>query len=246
MIGNPKMKKHNFFIILGFLVILCVILITGMALCSCSVNVKEVLKSLGSATVENEKEEWLETEKVKELEKEKGLEEEKKEEEKITEESVVEVTSSETQDDLDEWNTYINDVYGYEFKYPTGAEIIETQKSGFGVLCITINYKLGYITISVPENKYFECGNTGVGSEYEIKDEEELTIEGKRYIAEGYEMVEKGETLKFHQEFLWFTLDNGISIQYGSRNDDKALFEDYLKDKKVLKKIIESIKYSSS
>lgn len=236
------MKKHIFFIILSFLTIFSIILIVGTALSSCSINVKEVLKSLETVTVENEKEKVMETEKVKELEKEEGLEEEKKEEAKITEESGVEVTSTETQGDLDEWNTYINDVYGYEFKYPAGAEIIEAQKSGFGVLCVTINYKLGYITISVPENKYFECGNTGVGSEYEIKDEEELTIEGKKYIAEGYEMIEKGETLKFHQEFLWFTLDNGINIQYGSRNDDKALFEDYLKDKKVLKKIIESIK----
>ena len=56
----------------------------------------------------------------------------------------------------------------------------------------------------------------------------------------------KGETLKFHQEFLWLTLDNGISIQYGSSDDDKAIFEDYLKDKKVLKKIIESIKNTTT
>jgi len=86
------MKKYNFFAILSFLIILCVVLIVGTALSSCSINVKEVLKSLGTVTVENKKEKVMETEKVKELEKEERLEEEKKEEAKITEESGVEVT----------------------------------------------------------------------------------------------------------------------------------------------------------
>ena len=226
------MKKHNFFVILSFLIIFSIILIAGTALSSCSINLKEVLKSLGIVTLENEKDE--------------GLEEEKKGEGKITEESGVEATSKETQDDFNKWNTYVNDIYGYEFKYPADAEIVEAQKSGFGVVCITINCKLGYITIAVPENDV-ECGRSGVGNEYEIKDiKEEFTIEGKKYIAKGWELVGKGETLKFHQEFLRLTLDNGIRIEYGSRDDDKAIFEDYLKDKKVLKKIIESIKNTTT
>ena len=171
------MKKNKMiFVIIGIAIVIVIILVIFLLIVPTQCKIQESITTETETPVTKE----IQQETVKETETEVIT---------AKETTTTEATSKETQDDFNKWSTYVNDIYGYEFKYPAGAEIIEAQKSGFGVLCITINYKLGYITISVPENEYFECGRTGVGNEYEMKDiEEELTIEGKKYIAKGNEL----------------------------------------------------------
>lgn len=189
------------------------------------------------------------------------IEEETAEEKAEEEEDAKEDGDIEEKDELKEWETYINDVYGYEFNYPSEAEIIEADISSFGLspeevaqgltfediyneytgkICVTIDYKLGYINISVPENKYVLCGRSGVGA-YEVEEiEEEIIIEGQAYTAKGIEVKGPGETLAYHNEFLRIALEDGTKIEYGSRYDEEALYDDYLKIKDELIKIVES------
>ncbi|MBL7159745.1 hypothetical protein ISS85_04670 [Candidatus Microgenomates bacterium] len=172
---------------------------------------------------------------------------------------------SPTVDDYTDWITYTNDVYHYQFKFPTGASIEEAKKEAFslspdevdagmtfeekhdtytGKICISLEYKLGYVQISAPDNKNFAqviCGRTGRA--YEGPDKSEtLTIDGKTYTAKGFEEQGPGETLDFHNETLVVTLEDGTRIEYGSRPDASATYADYLTIRDNIFKIVESFK----
>jgi len=207
---------------------------------------------------------------VKEAEEEK--EEETAQEATVEEEEVSEEVEEEEEviseeDIYESWKTYINDIYSYQFKYPPEAIVSEAEREAFsisveerdqgltaddiynkytGKICVYVEYKLGYIYISAPENKgwYVICGRSGLGvwdETTEVKDiEEVITIEDKTYIAEGYEVIGPGETLFFHNEFLWFSLEDGTEIEYGSLPDEEATYQDYLDVKEDLVKIVES------
>lgn len=163
------------------------------------------------------------------------------------------------------WLIYKNEIYGYEFRYPKGAHVREAKKEEFrlspeeanagitiedvynkytGKICISIIYDLGYIYISAPSNKgnkYVLCGRTGRAYEGPSKTEE-ITIEGRKWIAKGFEEQGPGETLNYHNETLAITLNDGTRIEYGSRPVKTATFADYLKMKGEIIKIIESFK----
>ena len=163
------------------------------------------------------------------------------------------------------WLTYANDVYNYQFKYPSGATIEETTQDAFslspdevsagvtfeekydkytGKICITLHHQLGYVQISAALNSNFAhviCGRTGRA--YEGPDgSETLTIDGKTYTATGFEEKGPGETLNFHNETLVATLEDGTRIEYGSRPDESATYADYLKMRNEIIKIVESFK----
>ncbi len=162
------------------------------------------------------------------------------------------------------WKTYTNGVYKYQFKYPPGARISEAEKSSFslraeevnqgitvedvyakytGKICISVQYRLGYVNISAPPNKYFAyviCGRTGVGAYTVTSKEEVVVIDGKTYTAKGYEVKGPGNTLDYHNETFTVTLEDGTTIEYGALPTEKATFEDYLTIKGELLKIVES------
>lgn len=171
---------------------------------------------------------------------------------KIKDLSAKEEKAEETAFDYNGWETYINDVYKYQFKYPSGTEIIEAEKEAFvmtpdesaagktfdelyneltGKICLLIKYGDASINISAPENADFSrviCGRTGIGSEEERTSvEETLTINGKIYTASG----DKGSS----DSTLILKLDDGTRIEYGGDlvNEDTAL---------VIRRIIESYK----
>jgi hypothetical protein len=172
-------------------------------------------------------------------------------------------TPSPTTDPYTGWLTYKNDVYSYEFRYPSGTSIEEVGKDAFslspdevsagttfedkynkytGKICISLSYKLGYVQISAPPNNGFAhviCGRTGRA--YEGPDRSEtLTIDGRTYTASGFEERGPGETLNYHNETLVVTLEDGTRIEYGSRSDESFTFADYLAMREEIIKIIES------
>jgi hypothetical protein len=180
--------------------------------------------------------------------------------------SAPEVTPSPTPtppDKYEDWLTYENDVYRYQFRYPEGAETEEVTKDAFGLspdevsegltfedkfnkytgkICITLYYDLGYVQISAPPNKnmvHVICGRTGRAYEGEDK-AEELEIDGKTYEAEGFEEKGPGETLNLHNETLVVTLEDGTRIEYGSQPDGAHTFSDYQKMREEIIKIVES------
>ena len=171
--------------------------------------------------------------------------------------------SPEGEDEYAGWLTYTNDVYGYEFRYPPGAEITEATQGHFslpteefeagvtfeevydrytGKVCVTVRYELGYINISAPPNESFRyviCGRTSRA--YEGPDREEtLLIDGGTYTAGGFEEQGPGETLNYHNEMLVVYLEDGTMIGYGAGSSDTATFEDYLLIRDVLLTIVQS------
>ena len=166
------------------------------------------------------------------------------------------------------WETYVNERYGYEIQFPPEAtleemgiqgytldaegnpsgdipeglepdEIFEYLRQTYGEnLCVGINYALGYITISVPENaqfRYANCGRTGVGAGEMIPREELIQIDGTEVLAEGFEFRSGGELLPEHNETFYLILPDGTRIEYGSRPSENATYQDYLmKGKPVL------------
>jgi hypothetical protein len=161
------------------------------------------------------------------------------------------------------WLTYTNDVYKYEFKYPTGATVAEASETAFhlsaeeaqegvtfrdvyerytGKICIHVDYQLGWVTISAPVNtgfRYVNCGITGIVGPGRTR-EETLLIDGKTYSAGGWEQQGLGETLPFHNEVLIVNLDDGTQIEYGAKLVETATFEDYLLIRDDLVRIVQS------
>jgi hypothetical protein len=161
------------------------------------------------------------------------------------------------------WLTYTNDVYKYEFKYPTGATVAEAEQREFkvpreeweqgvthqdvyerytGKICVHVDYQLGWVTISAPVNtgfRYVNCGRTGIVNPGRAR-EETLLIDGKTYSAWGWEQQGLGETLPFHNEFLVVGLDNRTQIEYGAKPVETATFEDYLLIRDDLVRIVQS------
>jgi hypothetical protein len=161
------------------------------------------------------------------------------------------------------WLTYTNDVYKYEFKYPTGATVAEAEQRAFGIpreeseqgvthqdvyerytgkICVHVDYQLGWVSISAPVNtgfRYVNCGRTGIVGPGRTR-EETLLIDGKTYSAWGWEQQGLEETLPFHNEFLVVNLDDGTQIEYGAALVETATFEDYLLIRDDLLKIVQS------
>ncbi len=122
-------------------------------------------------------------------------------------------------------------------------EVFDYLLERFGEnLCVQIRYSLGYITISAPENegfRYATCGRTGVGVGELIQKDEVVLVDGYEVQSGGFEFQSGGDSLVEHNETFNFTLEDGTRIEYGSRPEGDATYQDYLmKTKPVLLEIL--------
>jgi len=158
------------------------------------------------------------------------------------------------------WSTYINEDYGYQFRYPSEADILETGVMGFPTeelpegmsiddytaqleeqygerLCVGLNFSTGYISISPPENesfKYALCGRTGVGAGELVDKSEEVYVAGGFYPAEGFEFIGNDETFPEHDETLVIRLPDSTRIEYGSLPLQEVDYQKYLTEVKMI------------
>jgi hypothetical protein len=173
--------------------------------------------------------------------------------------SYLEVNGTEV-DPYEGWSTYINEDYGYQFRYPEEADILETGVMGFPTeelpegmsiddyiaqleeqygerLCVSLNFSYGYIHFSPPENesfKYALCGRTGVGAGELVDKSEDVYVAGGFYPAEGFEFIGNDETFPEHDETLVIRLPDGTRIEYGSLPLQEADYQEYLSEVKLV------------
>jgi hypothetical protein len=185
-----------------------------------------------------------------------------------TQEEKTEVTTPEKVDPYKDWNTYKNDLYNYQFKYPKTAKIEETKLTDLsmspeesasgktfedlyaeltGKICIYVKLNPGMVSFSPSKNEknfYTMCGAmTGIGTGYQVKKKTEtVTINGKKYEASVMELIGKNDTLEEHSETLSVTVDDGTRISISSDSDKPKTqtWQDYLKNRPDLLKIVES------
>jgi hypothetical protein len=158
------------------------------------------------------------------------------------------------------WSTYVNEFYGYQFRYPIESTITERGPDGFPAeelpegmtaeayleqltekyseqLCVSINYSYGYINILSPTDSGFQytiCGRTGVGAGELIDKTEEVYIAGETYTAKGFEFIGSGGELPDHNETLVINLKDGTRVEFGARPVEGATYEDYLMETKLI------------
>lgn len=142
------------------------------------------------------------------------------------------------------WLTYENDLLGYSFSYPPEAKFSVRGVGGFppeelpenmtteeyleylqsiypGGLCVSVQYKRGFLTVfprgETGVARYVGgCGITGVG-DYTIEPREELiTINGQPYTVTGHRLY-KWQTNQLEEEFYILTDINGnLRIDFGT------------------------------
>lgn len=174
-----------------------------------------------------------------------------------------------------DWSVFTNDRYSYQIKYPQEANLSFHGPVGFpsdelpadkdvdeymqdllklytDKLCVQIEYSLGWIFISAPENsgaRYNPCGPTGIGSGDVIPLTESVYIGDRLYHANGQEVklafpdangnLVRGETLDLHFEMFMVELEDGTRIRWGASPDGEATYEDYrMKTREVLLQIL--------
>jgi hypothetical protein len=125
-------------------------------------------------------------------------------------------------DEYSDWLTFINSDFGYQIKYPKGAEISfgsdeEAQSVGLknGKACTTINTQYGYVLINAAadnQDSNFLCGRTGVGADYNPV-QEQVNISGKEYQANGFYRQDASTGL--YTEFLVASVGEKFKFEYG-------------------------------
>jgi len=167
------------------------------------------------------------------------------------------------------WRTYNNPLVGYQIQYPENASISEHPIISFPqdelpegmnnedymeqlderygpYLCVTLEYGLGYISISAPENKgnhYIICGRSGTAAGDTKGISETIQIGDETFTAKGILVKANSDALDQSGETLWVELDNGTVIEYGSRSVSEATLTDYeMKGAEMICDIIETFR----
>ena len=143
--------------------------------------------------------------------------------------------------DTSDWQTYKNDEFGFEFKYPKEA-IIEgipgenlNGDSETPELCISINQGNSYIYIGMPP--YILCGGTtglGIG---DIKVTEKVYIGDTLHEAQGWRMDQ-------FKEFLGVSGTGNVSIIYEVSNWQSLDEVEYEKAKDLNYAILSTFKFT--
>ena len=144
--------------------------------------------------------------------------------------------------DPDTLLTYQNDFYGYRLQYPAKVQLgasgvsaipgeeydesrtleaqLEEATARYPAdICVTLQYRSGFIAITAPwegGGKYgIACGRTGIGA-YDVQPiTKTVTVGGLPYLVSGWAVFEQDESADWRSEFFSFTLENGVSIQFG-------------------------------
>ncbi len=185
----------------------------------------------------------------------------------VEEGSAIQPTQESIIDPTADYQVYVNNRYGYQFKYPadratlsfygptdfppedlpegmTSQEYLESLlKEYTDQICIKLEYSLGFIYFSAEpnnsENFLVDCGNTETFDGNKTPLERIITIGLESYLARGYEYIGEGETLDQHNEMLWIDLDDGTRIAYGGTSRTDANYVDYtMKTQIILERII--------
>jgi hypothetical protein len=164
------------------------------------------------------------------------------------------------------WLTYSNAVLRYELSYPPEAIVVTEGVTGYpteelppnmteeeyltmlkqrypGDLCVSIQYRIGYIAIQAPleqGGKYsLPCGLSGLGVVDVIAKTETAMIAGRSYSATGYEVHQRDAAATFIGEYFTLQLADGTFIHYGGFwTDQGQTLEDYLPVKETLLQIL--------
>jgi hypothetical protein len=153
----------------------------------------------------------------------------------------------------DGWMVYVNEKYGYQFRYPPTAtisehgvesfrsedlpegmtpdEYIASLEENYGSnICVGVETDLAYLYISAPINqggRFTPCGPTGLGAFEIVQRNEQATIGSASYQAQGVEFIGDGDNLQEHGELMSLTLPDGTRFAYGSRPRVDATYSDY-------------------
>ncbi|MFN2281548.1 MAG: hypothetical protein ACK2TZ_06780 [Anaerolineales bacterium] len=157
-----------------------------------------------------------------------------------------------------DWQVFTSSRYGYQVKYPEGAQLSMSGPVSFSAdalpegmtpdeymdsllkeytdqLCVEIQYGLGFIYISAPPNNsgdsMIPCGTAGFGAGDLVDLERDVEVGSTVYRASGYEYIANspgGETLDLHNEILWINIDDGTRIAYGATPRTDATYQEYL------------------
>lgn len=179
-------------------------------------------------------------------------------------------TAMSTSSLIESWLTYRNETYNYEFSYPLGTTLNISSVDGFppeelpagmtfeeylhqlqnqyGDLCVIATYNSqGFLLIQAPNAwDYVLCGGFGVGADVIIEKSELVSINGKIYPARGWELYSQDDTKKIlYSEFFFVDLEDGTHIAFGGPvSGDATMFEDYLKAKETLLRMLSSYRAS--
>lgn len=176
-----------------------------------------------------------------------------------------------TSDVVAGWLQYENDFYSYRFSYPPEATISTRGVDSFPTgelpedmsfneyiaelhrrypddICVGVQVIAGFIAIAAPPDQGSQytgpCGVSGVGAYDVISKSETILIDGRAYVAEGWEARERDEAATWHNEFFRIDLDDGIRITYGSSAG--ATQDEYLAAKETLLQILASFRSAAT
>ena len=180
-----------------------------------------------------------------------------------------------TPEEAPAWLTYHNGFYGYVISYPPEAQLTTEGVSGFpteelpedmtetayrnqlaetypGDICVSLSLGAGSVHILAPEEnggKYAgPCPGLGIGAYDVVEISETVEVNGRSYLAEGFQVNEQDEAATFRSEFFHIQLGDGTQITYVAGPEFSATYEtdyeaaqaEYLAAKAQLLQMIES------
>lgn len=162
-----------------------------------------------------------------------------------------------------EWLLYENEFLGYQFLYPSQAQIETLGLTGIPTdevpegdegetwatlqaqlpnnLCVGLGHEAFFVTFVPAEEPYGRytgpCGITGVGDYEMVPISQTVPIDGQIYTVNGHRL-QTMDSGAWVGEWYMVDVGNGVSIHFGSLNE--ASEADYLADYDIMMEIVGS------